>query len=47
MRRAFLLIAFGLLLGFAAGFAVAYWRLPPYYRIDRLITGAAPHGRLM
>lgn len=42
MRRAFLLIAFGLVLGFAAGFAVAYWRLSPYHRIDRLITGVAP-----
>lgn len=43
MRRALILIAlvFGLC-GLAVGFAVAYYRLPPYHRIHGLITGVSP-----
>lgn len=40
MRRIYLFIALAMgVAGFAAGFAVAYWRLPPYYRIERMIPG--------
>lgn len=40
MRRICLLIALAVgVAGFASGFAVANWRLPPYYQIERLIPG--------
>ena len=43
MRRALAIIGLGIgLLGFVAGFAVVYYRLPPYHQVHRLISGASP-----
>lgn len=40
MRRISLLIALAVgVAGFCAGFGVAYWRVPLYYQIERLIPG--------